>query len=556
MSFTPPLLHPPKPSPLPIRHIAAAAEAAMESMETNALQVLGLDDNMRMVTKNVYSSLPDPPVSLHAPLAFAAAAWPPRDGVDRISALPVDILRDILSRLPARDAARTSALSTRWRRLWRSAPLVLADAHLKHTGRAPGPDELDRTGGLLLRAMDGMRDVARMVSSALAAHPGPFRSVHITCTPMDAHRSELALWLQLLAARGVQELVFVNRASKFDTDVPFPATLFRCSSLTRLYIGFLRFPAVATVPRAASFPHLRELGLCSLIMGQRELAFLLDRCPVLENFEIVCHRELLRLRVASHSLRCVEVCMSIVEEITVEHAARLERLMFWETCGTGGVIDNVGGIIDMRTRVKIGHAPNLRVLGFLVPVMHELSIGNTDIRAGTKPTRRTMVPSVQMLGIQLKLFDNNQVRMLPSFLRCFPNVETLYIQSETTLSGNTTGKLNPKLLQETSPIECLQKHIKKVIMREFRMQRSELDFLKFIAGRGQVLEKVVVVLTHTCSSSADRLRASLSTFMASTRLANEDCKLIVYESPFPIDATAWCFQGAFNMSKDPFDIFT
>jgi hypothetical protein len=354
----------------------------MESMETNALQVLGLDDNMRMVTKNVYSSLPDPPVSLHAPLAFAAAAWPPRDGVDRISALPVDILRDILSRLPARDAARTSALSTRWRRLWRSAPLVLADAHLKHTGRAPGPDELDRTGGLLLRAMDGMRDVARMVSSALAAHPGPFRSVHITCTPMDAHRSELVLWLQLLAARGVQELVFVNRASKFDTDVPFPATLFRCSSLTRLYIGFLRFPAVATVPRAASFPHLRELGLCSLIMGQRELAFLLDRCPVLENFEIVCHRELLRLRVASHSLRCVEVCMSIVEEITVEHAARLERLMFWETCGTGGVIDNVGGIIDMRTRVKIGHAPNLRVLGFLVPVMHELSIGNTDIRVG------------------------------------------------------------------------------------------------------------------------------------------------------------------------------
>uniref|UniRef100_A0A0E0HR92 F-box domain-containing protein n=1 Tax=Oryza nivara TaxID=4536 RepID=A0A0E0HR92_ORYNI len=507
----------------------------MDSMQTNMLHLMGLDETMKMVTKNVFSSLPDAPVSLHAPLAFAAAARPPRDGVDRTGALPVGILCDILSRLPARDAARTSALSTRWRRLWRSVPLVLADAHLKHTGPPPPPvseiDQVDGLGGVLRRAVDGTRDVASAVSRALAAHPGPFRSVHVTCTRMDAHHAELALWLQLLAAKGVQELVLVYQASKLDAGVRLPATLFRCSSLTCLYIGFLRFPDVATIQRAGAFPHLRELGLCSLVMGVRDLALLLDRCPVLENLEIVGHRELVRLRVASHSLRCVELCESVVEEITVEHAARLERLI-----------------------VKIGHAPNLRVLGFLVPVMHELSIGNTDIRAGTKPTRRTMVQSVQMLGIQLKLFDNNQVRMLPSFLRCFPSVETLYIQSETTLSGNTTGKLNPKLLQETSPIECLQKHIKNVIMREFRMQRSELDFLKFIAERGQVLEKVVVVLTHTCSSSADRLRASLSTFMASTRLANEDCKLIVYESPFPIDATAWCFQGAFNMSKDPFDV--
>jgi hypothetical protein len=33
-----------------------------------------------------------------------------------------------------------------------------------------------------------------------------------------------------------------------------------------------------------------------------------------------------------------------------------------------------------------------------------------------------------MLAVQLKLETRIEARLLPSFLRCFPNVETLYIQ--------------------------------------------------------------------------------------------------------------------------------
>uniref|UniRef100_A0A0E0LBS8 F-box domain-containing protein n=1 Tax=Oryza punctata TaxID=4537 RepID=A0A0E0LBS8_ORYPU len=522
----------------------------MDSMVTDMLQVMALDDSMSLAAKHVYSSLPEPPVSVSAPLAAVACGWTTSDGVDRITRLPVEILRNIVSRLPAKDAARTSALSSRWRRLWRSVPLVVADAHLMPSfGFAFGSG----MAGLLARAVAGTSDVSAAVSSALAAHPGPFRSVHITCTPMDAHRSEAALWLQLLAAKGVQELVFVNRASKLDTDACLPSTLFRCSSLTCLYTGFFKFPDTATLPRAAAaFPHLRELGLCSMDMSDRDIAFLLDRCPLLENLEIVGFRGLVRLRIGSHSLRCVEVCASLVEEIAVEHAAQLERIMLWEAWGIAGFIDEAGGFTNMCCRLKIGHVPNLRILGFLVPGMHQLNIGNTIIQAGTKASPSTMVPSVRMLGIHVKLFARNEVRMVPAILRCFPNVETLYIESVS--AGKPIGKIGPKFWQETGPIECLQRHTRKVVFRKFKVQKSELDFLKFIAERGRVLEKIVVVLTHSCSSSLDHMRASLRNFVASARLANEDCKLIVCESPFPVDATAWCFQGAFNMSKDPFDV--
>lgn len=155
-----------------------------------------------------------------------------------------------------------------------------------------------------------------------------------------------------------------------------PATLFRCTFLTKLYIGFWWLPETDTIPRTVAFPYLRELGLFSLIMKERDLAFVLDRCPVLEKLLIVGNRCPVCLRIQSRSLRLVEVCQEIVPEITVVHASRLERLLLWEAWGGGG-------LTNMSAKIKIGHAPKLRFLGFLVPGMHKLEIGNTVIKEGS-----------------------------------------------------------------------------------------------------------------------------------------------------------------------------
>ncbi|GJM84955.1 hypothetical protein PR202_ga00672 [Eleusine coracana subsp. coracana] len=410
-----------------------------------------MDMSTRTMMHQVYASLPPPPTRTAAPLASAAAARAPEDGIDRISRLPVEILRDIVSRLPAKDAARTTALAKRWRRVWHSVPLVLVDAHL-----LPGRARAARPRRFM-DILTAPRGVADAVSRALAAHPGPFRCVYLTGTPMDAHRAEATLWLQLLAAKGIQDLVFVNRATKFALDLELPATLFKCSSLTRLYLGCWKFPGTAALPRVAAFPYLQET-----------------------------RPQFLCIRVQSSSLRCVEVCAGMVPEITVVHASRLERILLWEAWG-------FGPLNNLISRIKIGHAPKLRILGFLVAGMHQLEIGNTIIKVGTKASPSTTVPSVKMLGVQVKFGARNEARMLPSFLRCFPNVETLYVQSEDPefkighrgpqpgSSGN--GKLDLKLWEEAGPIECVQRHIKKLVLREFRGQRCDLDFLKFIAER-------------------------------------------------------------------------
>uniref|UniRef100_M8BU42 Uncharacterized protein n=1 Tax=Aegilops tauschii TaxID=37682 RepID=M8BU42_AEGTA len=171
----------------------------------------------------IHLVLPGPPASRHAP---GLNAPPPHDPPDRLSLLPDTLLRNVLPRLPVMDAARTTALSRRWRGLWRSAPLVLVDAHLLPTSPTMQVQV----------SWDAARRVTSAVSRILAAHPGPFRCVHLTTSYMEEFRGLLARWLQLLAVKGMQELVLANRSWPLDLDLP--ATFYGMGTLfsyARLY---------------------------------------------------------------------------------------------------------------------------------------------------------------------------------------------------------------------------------------------------------------------------------------------------------------------------------
>jgi hypothetical protein len=56
------------------------------------------------------------------------------------------------------------------------------------------------------------------------------------------------------------------------------------------------------------------------------------------------------------------------------------------------------------------------------------------LQAGTQVSPNTIVSSVQMLALSLHFGIRNEVKMLPSFLRCFPNAEALCIEVKLTFS--------------------------------------------------------------------------------------------------------------------------
>jgi hypothetical protein len=279
----------------------------------------------------LYASLPKPPVSTFPSLCCAAD----EDKTDRVSRLPDGIVRRVVSLLPAKDGARTTVLSSRWRGLWHSAPLVLADTHLL---------PVDDAGVGPARAGAASRAVTDAVSAALEAHPGPFAFVGLTCSFIDgADRPVLARWFQLLATKGVDVLVFVNRPWPLP-GLRLPSSLFAAppsagsgSLDRRLGVpGHHHPPARRRVPQPSSpRPRLRRHG------GQRPR---------------LCARREPRAGDPRHLRKPDPVARSSRQP---QH-------------------NNTVG--KTSTTVNISHAPKLLLLGCLEPGVHTLQIGDTIIK--------------------------------------------------------------------------------------------------------------------------------------------------------------------------------
>jgi hypothetical protein len=144
-----------------------------------------------------------------------------------------------------------------------------------------------------------------------------------------------------------------------------------------LHIGAFKFPNTTALPEAATSPHLQDLFLSLVVMKDRDLAFLLDRSPVLEVLTIISSQTDVRLCLVSHSLRCLQLGMSSVEDVAMADAPRLESFLLWMT-------QRRRAVGNKFSRIKIGKAPNLSMLGYWHPGQHELQIGDTVIEVTTE----------------------------------------------------------------------------------------------------------------------------------------------------------------------------
>jgi hypothetical protein len=73
--------------------------------------------------------------------------------------------------------------------------------------------------------------------------------------------------------------------------------------------------------------------------------------------------------------------------------------------------------------------PSLKFSKKMIPISSVIDLCSFGAsKAETKASTHTTVSSVQMLAVQLQFGVRSEVKMLPSFLKCFPRVETLVVE--------------------------------------------------------------------------------------------------------------------------------
>ncbi|XP_037405793.1 F-box/LRR-repeat protein 13-like [Triticum dicoccoides] len=447
----------------------------------------------------VLSYLPPPSVSTTASPSSSSTA---SDDDDRINCLPDVLLRNIISRLPTKDAARTTILSSRWRSLWASTPVRLDDAGLVPTA----------------------------VTAALNSHPGPVTSARLSSEHLAYQEPDvLDSWFASLAAKNVEELSVVNGSWPAECEWRPPPGLLGCASLRRLWLGLCQFPDISGL--APAFPSLQELGIVHCSMQDRELHAVLPRCPELERLAFVLTQDYPRyIHIWSESLQSLVVWRSMVREVHLDDAPNLERLL----------LEPIGGA---STHVKIINAPRLKIFGYFDVGLHQLKIGPTVIKdgIGMKVKPNAMVRTLRTLALKVQFGDEKQVKLVPLLLRCFPCLETLYIKSS---PSESPSNVDVDFWDQVGHTECVTSHIKKFVFEAARGEDTELAFVKFVMERAQILEEMRVFVDDGCSRDVVLRRLS------SEECVSADASVVVERQDM---SHAWSFERASNMSQcDPF----
>lgn len=436
---------------------------------------------MDILIDRILRCLPAPPGpittttgALPLPAVFESAVYSSSRCVN-ISALPEDIQRQIVSKLPMKEAGRTTVLSSSWRYIWRSTPLDLDANSLIPRGGGDGSDDPDA--------------VESRVSQVIGSHEGPFRSVHLNSKAIVHRTSKLREWFQALARKGVQELVFVNRWSL--VFISLPEEILRCTSLVRLYVAVCNLPY--TGGHDVRFPELLELGLGSAGLCEEDFDRLLAGSPKLEKLAFICGRvALTRIDVVSPRLRCVLFWHAFPShELAMVDAPCLERVILWE--------EHAYSLVP--STIKIGCAPLLRAIGYLNPTLHVLQIGDELIMAGTSASPTAEVPSVNILAIDFQFGVAKEERMVLSFLTCFPRIQILHVKNDGSLFKPSVDSDGTLWKKKIDPIKCVKSTIEKLVLYGFCGGDSELSFFKSILKSSNMLKEICIVFSDDVFST-------------------------------------------------------
>ncbi|XP_058183576.1 F-box/FBD/LRR-repeat protein At1g13570-like [Rhododendron vialii] len=187
---------------------------------------------------------------------------------DFISDLPKNVIESILARIPLRDAARTSILSSKWRYIWTTvSDLVLDKQFFADTLRTKGRVRQEFTNA---------------VEKILLLHSGPIQKfdLHLPEIILGNFCSDIDRWILFLSRNGIKDLTL---CSTIDMPYKMHSCIYSCRELTRLKLVncILKPPS-----ELSGFQYVTRLHFQRTTFGDNTLGPLLSRSGLLERLTI------------------------------------------------------------------------------------------------------------------------------------------------------------------------------------------------------------------------------------------------------------------------------
>ncbi|KAL6615546.1 hypothetical protein ACP70R_037816 [Stipagrostis hirtigluma subsp. patula] len=390
---------------------------------------------------------PPPPTEAQAPIPQPAPAKkrstsPPcaggdgggGTGVDRLSDLPDAVLGEIISLLPTKDAARTQTLASRWRHVWRSAPLNL--------------DCVDLPAGV--------------VSGILTAHEGPGRRFCVPPHHLYNLHAIVDAWLRSPTLDHLTELEFRQGRAHGNARIfrppppqppPLPASAFRFSATIRVAI-LCKCRLLDSSVEALHLPRLTHLALEEVTVSEAALHAMISSCPALEGLLLNRNCGFGRVRINSRSLRSIGVGArhpgTQSRELIIEDAPCLERLLNLQE-GVGLYVsvirapklETLCSLTDCSGLVFGGTTILVSAAFLFIAFTRLLScISGMDVISLT-----TVVCSVKILAVNQ---ENINLDMVIDLMKCFPCLEKFAVYQGKIIYGDMDKGILSNVLTSVS----------------------------------------------------------------------------------------------------------